>query len=197
MFTGLVQAVGKVVSVIPHSQGMRLEIHPGGWDHTPALGDSIAVGGVCLTVARLTVTWGFDVVPETLARTALGALRAGDRVNLEHAARADTLLGGHIMQGHVDGVGVVRQVDNASGEWRIEIAPPRALLPLIAPKGSIAVDGVSLTVAAVGGESFDVALIPVTLERTTLRDLEIDARVNIETDIIARQVARYLEAMQR
>ncbi|MCA9294560.1 MAG: riboflavin synthase [Phycisphaerales bacterium] len=197
MFTGLIQAMGEVAGVEHHSQGMGLQIQAAGWEYRAAMGDSIAIAGVCLTVARMggRGVLGFDAVPETLAKTTLGALKAGDRVNLEHAARADTLLGGHMVQGHVDGVGAVRTIEKAGGEWRVTIAPPEELLPLIAPKGSIAVDGVSLTVASVAGETFDVALIPTTLELTTLRDLQVGSRVNIETDIIARQVARYLELM--
>lgn len=197
MFTGLVQAVGEVAGVQSHSQGIALQIHFRGWDHTPSVGDSISIAGVCLTVTRIEQDGlaSFDVIPESIARTTLSGLAPGDKVNLEHASRVDTLFGGHIVQGHVDGVGKVRSINKADGEWRVDIAPPIELMPLIAPKGSITIDGVSLTVACVNADSFDVALIPVTLECTTLGKLKTDDQSNIETDVIARQVAHYLEAM--
>lgn len=194
MFTGLVQAVGVIRTIEPTGSGRRLVIDTSAWRHKPAPGESISVAGCCLTVAAEGAPGllQFDVVPETLARTTLGARRPGDSVNLEHAARADTLLGGHIVQGHIDAVGEVDRIDTARGEWRVRIAAEPGVLRLIPPKGSVAVEGVSLTVAATAGAWFEVALIPVTLDATTLRDLTPGAGVNIETDILARTVAHWL-----
>ena len=194
MFTGLIQSVGILEESTPTAAGRRLVVDASGWAHEPSPGDSIAVAGCCLTVAdqpregRLV----FDVVAETLRRTTIGDREPGDRLNLEHAARADTLLGGHIVQGHIDGVGIVASVTSGD-DHQIRIAPPVELLPLIPPKGSIAVEGVSLTIASVDDHTFGIALIPTTLRDTTLGALEADARCNIETDILARTVAHWLE----
>lgn len=205
VFTGLVQAVGKVTQVESVAAGVRFRVDPAGWSHEPADGDSISVNGVCLTVARRPAEIGggleFVAVPETLARTTLGGLRAGSRVNLEHALRADSLLGGHVVQGHVDGVGVVERIQRDDG-WRIRVRvmehgdPARAETwqQSIVPKGSVAVEGVSLTVAAAGGREgwLEVALIPTTLERTTLGGLREGDRVNIESDIQAKTAVYWL-----
>jgi len=199
VFTGLIQAIGTIQAIEPTEAGARLAIDPGGWSHTPAAGASIAVSGCCLTVAEASGAVGgrllFDVVPETLDTTALGDARLGSGVNLEHAATAETLLGGHIVQGHVDGIAVVAGVETA-GEWRVRLSPPAGLMKYITPKGSVCVDGVSLTIAAVepgAGGWFEVALIPETLERTTLAALEPGDRVNLEADTIAKTVVHYLE----
>ena len=153
MFTGLVQAVGRVSGVELQPTGARLRIDTGAWGHHPDTGDSISVGGCCLTVASVGASVGglvlaFDVVHETLRMTTLGAFKPGDGVNLEHAARADSLLGGHVVQGHVDGVATVESVTKTP-EWRIRLRPPSALMEFMIPKGSVGVDGVSLTLAAV------------------------------------------------
>lgn len=155
------------------------------------------MSGVCLTLLGTPSEFrvgilAFDVVEETLAKTTLGGLAPGDRVNLEHAVRADTLMGGHFVQGHVEGVGVVERVWDAGGDLRVTIRPGRDLMDAIVPKGSVCVDGVSLTVARVEGEAFDVALIPTTLAQTTLSGLRAGTRVNIETDMIARTVVNFL-----
>jgi riboflavin synthase len=199
MFTGLVQAIGTVASVDPRpAGGVRLVIEAPSWDHRPALGESIAVSGCCLTLAQdLGESKGrlaFDAVPETLARTTLGALRPGSRINLERSLRADDLMGGHTVQGHVEGVGEVAAIE-PSPDYRLRIRPPAALMPCIVPKGSIAIDGVSLTVAAADPRegSFDVALIPTTLELTTLSNLKPGGRVNLETDIQARTLLHILK----
>lgn len=196
MFTGLIQAVGEVTEISPEKGLTRFAIDPRGWTYHPATGDSIAVSGVCLThtaqgpAGILT----FDAVPETLSATTLGRLRLGAPVNLEHSVRADTLMGGHFVQGHVDGVGEVAGVEKAGDAgWRVRITPPAELLRYIAPKGSITIDGVSLTIAAVDDHAFEVALIPTTLDLTTLADLNTGDPVNIETDILARTVVSYME----
>lgn len=157
------------------------------------LGDSIAIDGVCLTLAAcIDSTLSFDAVPETLARTSLGALRRGSRVNLEPALRAGDPLGGHIVQGHVDGVGTVRSVEKEGEGLRVWFDASPALLKYVVEKGSIAVQGTSLTVADADERGFAVALIPHTLEATTLRGLEPDQRVNLEVDVLAKYVEKLL-----
>lgn len=194
VFTGLVQAVGRVAAIEPRASGVRLVIDPAGWDHRPAAGDSISVSGVCLTVAESPEgagAWAFDVVPETLARSTLGRLKEGGRVNLEHAVTASTLMGGHFVQGHVDGVGTVDAVQ-ATADWRLTIRPPAELMAFMAPKGSVCIDGVSLTIAALTRETITIALIPTTLERTTLAGLRAGAGVNVEADVLAKTIVHYL-----
>lgn len=206
MFTGLIQAIGVIESIEPSPAGARLVIDPGSWAHTPEPGASIAVSGCCLTLAGDPGEHGgrlcFDVVPQTLDTTALGDARPGSGVNLEHAATAGTLLGGHIVQGHVDGVARVQAV-RTEGEWRVRLTPPAGLMKYLTPKGSVCVDGVSLTIAAVepassagepgSGGWFEVALIPETLERTTLDSLRPEDRINLEADTVAKTVVHYLE----
>jgi riboflavin synthase len=209
MFTGLIQRVGEVVSAEKTERGVRLIVRAEPFGVTPAPGDSIAVNGVCLTVADSggaasgegggdACDWSagiaFDAVSETLRRSSLGGLGVGSRVNLEHAARADTLLGGHIVQGHVDAVGEVEAVQSDPEDWRVRIAVPAETMAAIAPKGSVTVEGVSLTVAESHASAFVIALIPATLEKTTLDTLKPGDRVNVETDIIARQVLHALRA---
>lgn len=195
MFTGLVQAVGTIAATSPTPAGVRLLVDPGAWPHRPALGDSISVSGVCLTVAALEASgggrWAFDAIPETLAKTTLRRLKAGDRVNLEHAVTASTLMGGHFVQGHVDGVGAVASVQTGA-DWRLTVTPPAEVLPFLAPKGSITIDGVSLTIAALTCDTLTVALIPTTLDLTTLGTLKPGDGVNIEADMLAKTVVNYL-----
>ncbi|MEM1329079.1 MAG: riboflavin synthase [Planctomycetota bacterium] len=199
MFTGLVQAIGTVAASETTPRGLRLDIDPGSWDdHRAAPGDSICISGTCLTVVddpslhhgRLL----FDAIPETLAKTTLGELVPGSRVNLERSVTADTLMGGHMVQGHVDAIGEVTAV-LTEGQWRTTVLVPEAFTPFLVPKGSINVDGVSLTIASAEpqGRTFDVALIPETLERTTLADARPGTRVNLESDIIARTVVHYMQ----
>lgn len=209
MFTGLVQAVGRVAEVRPLGSGtgaVRIVVDPAGWAHEAALGDSICISGCCLTVADAPAgpdaPLAFDAVPETLrlttlGRLALGAAALGMKVNLERSVTPATLLGGHLVQGHVEGVGrVVRVQREERGDWRVRIqapgAPDPALIECITPKGAITVEGVSLTVAAVEGDCFEVALIPTTLEATTLGELQEGDGVNLETDILARTVVHWL-----
>ena len=195
MFTGIVEHQGLVAALRQEPWGARLEVDPCGWPHAPRDGDSIAVDGCCLTVVGTPVAGGplrFDVVPQTLGLTTVGALRAGDRVNLEHAATASTLLGGHLVQGHVDGIGKVLAVSEAGGEWRTRIAAPPSVQPYLVERGSVAVDGVSLTVAALGDRWFEVALIPATLAKTTLRGRLAGSRVNLEADAMAKMVAEHV-----
>jgi riboflavin synthase len=194
MFTGLVREIGTVTSM----DGGRLTIEAPETARNAALGDSVAIDGVCLTVVdHDESSLSFDTVPETLARTALGTLEQGSRVNLEPALRAGDALGGHYVQGHVDGVGRVLSV-GAEGEGRrVRFEAPPELLRYIVEKGSIAVQGTSLTVAAVDETGFDVALIPHTLQETTFGDLVPEQPVNLETDVLAKYVEKLLPASLR
>ncbi|HVO21471.1 MAG TPA: riboflavin synthase [Anaeromyxobacter sp.] len=194
MFTGLVLDVGVVVQVAPRQGGARLTLRPSrvAVDDL-ALGESVACSGACLSVVeRGPGLVSFEVVPETLSRTTLGAWRPGTRVNLERALRPADRLGGHLVLGHVDAVGeVLSRVAEGQGA-RLAIGLTAELAPLVAEKGSIAVDGVSLTVAAAARDRFEVALIPDTLTRTTLGEAAPGTRVNLEADVVARHVARLL-----
>src|SRR5512137_2990133 len=182
MFTGLVADLGTVERVEPRSGGARLVLRPASLPVDDlVLGESVACSGACLTVVeRGGGRVAFDAVPETLSRTTLGSWRAGTRVNLERALRLSDRLGGHLVAGHVDAVGEVI-ARHAEGQGaRITLSLPAALAPLCAEKGSIAIDGVSLTVAAAARDRFEVALIPETLARTTLGDARPGTRVNLE-----------------
>jgi riboflavin synthase len=189
MFTGLVREVGTVASM----EDGRLVVDAPVTAQGVQLGDSIAIDGVCLTVVACDdSSLSFDAVPETLARTALGTLDQGSRVNLEPALRAGDALGGHYVQGHVDGVGAVRSVEPEGEGKRVRFDAPAELLKYIVEKGSIAVQGTSLTVAVVDETGFEVALIPHTLQETTLGELEPEQPVNLETDVLAKYVEKLL-----
>lgn len=196
MFTGLVQAMGTVTSLARRGAGARLAVRAGDLDLSGARpGDSIAVSGVCLTAA-VVGGGGFeaDLSGETLARTTLGRLGPGDRVNLEPALRLSDRLGGHLVTGHVDGVGEVIAARTGGGGQVLRIAAPADLARYLAPKGAITVDGVSLTVNGVQGRVFDLMLIPETLARTTLGALAPGDPVNLEVDLLARYLERLLQA---
>lgn len=201
MFTGLIEAKGRVAGVHARGQGLRVEVDTGAWGHVPEIGASISVNGVCLTVAEFGAggVLCFDLVPETLAKTTAKEWRVGREVNLEHAATVGTFLGGHVVQGHVDGVGeVVRSGDAGGGGYELRIRAAREIMQYIVPKGSITIDGVSLTLADVavsesGAGEFGIALIPVTLEKTTLGVLVAGGRVNLECDVIAKTVVHFMQ----
>lgn len=194
MFTGIVAAVGTVSSATPAEGGVRLRVAAGGLDlGDVAVGDSIAVNGVCLTVvARDAGEFEADVSRETLACTA--GIAAGDRVNLEKALRLADRLGGHLVSGHVDGVGAVTRFDPAGDDRVLAVSAPRELAKYIARKGSVTVNGVSLTVNEVNGAQFVVNLIPHTLAATNLGRLRVGDKVNLEADVLARYVERLREA---
>jgi riboflavin synthase len=204
MFTGIVQVLGAVASIEHVDFGAVLTIDPRGWPHRPKEGESIAVNGCCLTVTapgpaqppESAGTIRFDVIRQTLRLTNLGDLKEGSPVNLEPAVTADQMLSGHIVQGHIDGVGIVREVQRDENEWRIRIDPPEDLRAYIIDKGSVALDGVSMTVAGLDERGFEVALIPTTLEITTLGKAEAGTRLNIETDYIAKTVVHWLKRQQ-
>jgi riboflavin synthase len=198
MFTGIIEERGEIVAVEPSGDGVRMTVRAPLAVSDAQHGDSISVSGVCLTVVDQGEDWfTADVMRQSLDMATLGAFGPGTRVNLERAMAAHGRLGGHIVQGHVDGTGTVREV-RPGAEWRvIRISLPAELAPLVVDKGSIAVDGVSLTVsnasdAAAADAWFEVSLIPETLEATTLGDRVAGDRVNLETDILARHVQRLL-----
>lgn len=194
MFTGLVEGLGIVQTAAPEEAGRRLTIAP------PAellegvsIGDSIAINGCCLTVVGIESSqWSFQAGPETLAKTNLGALATGDRVNLERSLSVNGRLGGHFVQGHVDGIGTVDSIER-TGDWvTMWFRVPARLTRQMVSKGSVAVDGISLTLVEVGAERISVALIPHTLDVTTLGRRKVGDVVNIETDILAKHVEKLM-----
>jgi riboflavin synthase len=192
MFTGIIQAVGHIASREARGGDARLVVDAAALDLADvAVGDSIAVAGVCLTVVAIDgARWIADVSAETLACTTLGALVAGDGVNLEKALRLADRLGGHLVSGHVDGVGRIVRIDDDGASQRWTFSLPRALARYIAVKGSICVDGTSLTVNAVGADTFGVTLIPHTLAVTTFGARRAGDAVNLEVDLVARYLER-------
>ncbi|MDW5598276.1 riboflavin synthase [Conexibacter stalactiti] len=194
MFTGLVQGLGTVAAVEPTDDGVRLAIAtPLGRELAP--GDSIAVNGVCLTaVDPSNGTFAADVMNETLRRSSLAEIGPGSEVNLELALRADARLGGHIMQGHVDGLGTISAIEQDGFARIVTITAGPELLRYVVEKGSIAIDGVSLTVSSVDDESLSVSLIPETLERTILGAAEVGKPVNLEVDVLAKYVEKLVGA---
>jgi len=196
MFTGIVRERGRGAAVQEGADGVRLTIDAPATAHEAGIGDSVAVSGVCLTVTEANDgRLAFDAVPETLARSSLGALKSGDEVNLEPALRAGDPIGGHYVQGHVDAVGRVRsserEADGGVGAW-FDAAPE--ILRYLVEKGSVTVDGVALTVANVDEEGFAVALVPHTLTATTLGKLTPGAAVNLEVDVLAKYVEKLVRA---
>ena len=196
MFTGIIQHVGRLEADRPSGDGKRLTIDLGPVAEGLKPGDSVAIDGACLTVCGLTGGRGdFDVSGETLSRTTLGALRAGGKVNLERAMRLGEGLDGHLVQGHVDGVGRIRRIDRRPDQWTVEFEAPGELIGQMVRKGSVAVAGVSLTLTAVAEGTFAVALIPTTWNETTFAELAVGSKVNVETDVIGKYVRRYLQQL--
>ena len=198
MFTGLVQALGKVVSKEPRAAAVRLAVAAKGPASEAKIGDSVAVNGCCLTVVAIDGdNLSFDVIQETLDRTSIGAQEVGGRVNLELPLRPMDRLGGHFVQGHVDAVAKLVETTGADGDVRYRFSLPAALVGHVVEKGSIAIDGVSLTVASVDAESFSVALIPHTLEVTNFGAMSPGDPVNLEGDILAKYVAALHTGQER
>jgi riboflavin synthase len=194
MFTGLIEEMGTVEAVEDRGAGRRIRVRASAVLADARVGDSLAIDGCCLTVVeREAERFAVEAVPETLARTTLGDRKVGDRVNLERALRLDQRLGGHLVQGHVDGVGVVRSIAQEGEGARITLDIPDGLARFVAEKGSLAVDGVSLTVAKDLGDGCEIALIPHTLGHTTAGHYRPGRRVNLEVDLIARYLARLLD----
>ncbi len=190
MFTGLIESVCRVVSAGRGGGGMRLGID---LDQGVKLGDSVAINGVCLTVAGLKGTVAeFDVSGETLTKTTLGNLKTGSLVNIERAMSANDRFGGHFVQGHIDAIGKVKKIEKKGDFWRFVFEAPKDTLDYIIPKGSIAIDGVSLTIADIEKNNFSAAIIPATFENTIFKNYKVSDSVNIETDIICRMVKKQL-----
>jgi riboflavin synthase len=195
MFTGLIETIGQVVRAERRADALRLAVDLGPAAEGVRPGDSINLSGACQTVAAIQCRIAeFDAVAETLAHTTLGQWKAGSRVNVERSLRPGDRLGGHFVSGHVDATGRCVENRERDGGWRLRVEAPRELFPEIVPKGSIAVDGVSLTVVEADAPVLSVALIPTTLRETTLGDLKSGDRVNLETDLLAKYVRRALAA---
>ncbi|HET6423392.1 MAG TPA: riboflavin synthase [Planctomycetaceae bacterium] len=200
MFTGLVEGMGRITALTPEGPGLRLVITPPAdmvSDADPCrMGESVAINGCCLTVVAMEHgTWSFQAGTETLSKTNLGRLKVGHPVNLERALPAKGRLGGHFVQGHVDGVGTVQAIDR-DGDWiTMTFRLPEALAKQLVPKGSITVDGVSLTVVTVTAEAFSIALIPHTLAVTTLGVRGVGDAVNLETDILGKYVRQFMSPL--
>jgi riboflavin synthase len=197
LFTGLIQDVGQIESLEAGADGTRLRIATSVASEI-ALGDSVAVNGVCLTATAADAdSFETEAMNQTLEVTALGELDAGSRVNLELAMKASDRLGGHIVQGHVDGVGEVSSIEADGFAKRLRVTLPADLLRYAIEKGSVALDGVSLTIAALGGDWIEVSLIPETLERTNLGEAEAGRKINVECDVIAKHVERLVAPLAR
>jgi riboflavin synthase len=195
MFTGIIREVGTVESVERTDDGARIRVRARAAEELRG-GDSISVNGVCLTASSAgDGAFEADVMNQTLSVTTLGSLDAGGRVNLEPALRAGDPLGGHLVQGHVDGAGHVRSVSPDGFARRLRVELPDELRRYIAERGSVALDGVSLTVAELSPDGLEVSLIPETLERTTLGELEEGSEVNVEVDVVARYAERLLQGL--
>jgi riboflavin synthase len=196
MFTGIVEKTAAVAGVSdgPHFRRLTLALNiPDG-----RMGESVAVNGCCLTVAEISPgNISFDIVKETLDRTNLGLLAPGDHVNIERSLRIGDRMDGHFVQGHVDGRAVLMHIKSGDEEWRFTLEAPFALVHYIVPKGSVTLDGVSLTIAAVDGNMFEVALIPTTLQLTTMGKLEVGWPLNLEADILCKTVVSWLETQAK
>ncbi|MBI5140717.1 MAG: riboflavin synthase [Nitrospirae bacterium] len=194
MFTGLIECTGEIVSVAPIRGGSRIALKPGFDTAGASMGESIAINGVCLTVVEIKpAQLSFDISPETLKSTNLGELRRGAKVNLERAMTMSGRFGGHLVSGHVDGTGVVKSVTPTGEFTYYKISAPAEVLSVSIKKGSITVDGVSLTIVDLDDETFTIAIIPHTAGVTTIGAFKAGDRVNIESDMIGKYVARLLE----
>ncbi|MBE0659642.1 MAG: riboflavin synthase [Bryobacteraceae bacterium] len=196
MFTGIIEEIGIIETIEPRQAGARLRLRAPLVASDLAEGDSISVSGVCLTAVELKPdSFAADVSPETLKRSTLGALRPGSAVNLERALKPSSRMGGHIVQGHVDGAGSIESIDHSGGgDWWLTVRVPDALDPYFVFKGSIAIDGISLTLAQVEPGRVSVAVIPHTYQNTTLKSRRPGDAVNIETDVLAKYVEKLLRA---
>lgn len=197
MFTGIIESVCSIRALRRVPTGLRLELDLGSLADGLKHGASVAVNGACLTAAEIHGSIvAFDAVPETVSRTGLGELQPGDAVNVERSLSVGSALDGHFVQGHVDGRARVTKIDTTGGQWKMWCEPPAKLMRYMVVKGSVAIDGISLTLVDVTAREISVAVIPTTLELTTLGRLRVGDQVNIETDLIARIVVRQLDLQQ-
>lgn len=194
MFTGLIEAVCKVNSVVNQQNALKLAVDLADIAADAKIGDSIAVNGTCLTVTKINGHVAeFDVSPETLTKSAIGRLKTGSAVNIERALKPTDRFGGHFVQGHVDGIAKLKSAENKGKFWDMKFSTIPELLDQIIPKGSVAIDGISLTIADIDDTGFSVAIIPQTMNKTNLSNLKTGDSVNIETDIIVKTVKKQLE----
>ncbi len=190
MFTGIIETLGTVRRAVPRGDGRRFTVEAP-FASELRVDESVAVNGACMTVVEIgDGAFSFVTVEESLAKTTLGALAEGDRVNLERALRVGSRLDGHLVQGHVDTVGTIRRVDERSTSWEVEVAFPAAFAANLIPVGSIAIDGISLTVARLAADTFTVALIPHTYEKTTAQTWRVGQPVNLEFDMMGKYALR-------
>ena len=197
MFTGIIQFRGTITESRDVPFGKRFIVNAADWSHKPKHGESICVNGTCLTVISESGELAFDVIAQTLRTTTLGYLKPGDPVNLESCLTPQTLLSGHIVQGHIDGTGKITNRLESEDEVRLTIQPPPELMKYMVPKGSVAVDGVSMTLAEINNNNFTLALIPTTLELTTLGLATPGTKVNIEADILVKTIAHLMQQMNQ
>jgi len=196
MFTGLIEKIGTVVGLRRSGQGMILKVDTGSLAGEITAGDSVAVNGVCLTATAISgATVDFDVSSETAAVSTISTLKNGDKVNLELAMRAGGRFGGHIVQGHVDGIAAVKSITNNGGFYDLAVTADAGLMELMVKKGSVSVNGISLTIASLGKDHFTVAVIPVTWKQTVLQYMRAGDKVNIEADLIVKTIKARLESM--
>lgn len=194
MFTGLVECTAKVLDIVPIQEGASLRIDSP-FDELPALGDSIAINGCCLTVSDIQGDrLSFDLLAQTMRVTGLGDLQPGSTVNLERAMRIGDRLGGHIVQGHVDGTGTIKALEPVGQDYRLEVELPALLLKYCIDKGSLTVDGISLTIARLSGSSAEFWITPHTFAQTNLSAAQAGRRVNLEVDVLAKYVENLLKA---
>ncbi len=194
MFTGLVEEIGTIVTAKPHGGVVEFIIRAKKVMDDLTIDDSININGVCQTVVKCSKdTFTVQTIKETLRKTTLGSLRAGNPVNLERALQPSSRMGGHFVQGHVDGTGSVKSVNKQAGDWLIKVALPESFMKYVIPMGSICIDGVSLTIASVQGSEFTVSIIPHTLNVTTLGKIKPGSQVNIELDMIGKYVVNLFE----
>ncbi|TAN43440.1 MAG: riboflavin synthase [Nitrospirae bacterium] len=194
MFTGLIEELGEVASIKQSADGARLSVKCGGLHKDAAIGDSIATNGICLTVVAIKDRiMSFDASSETLKSTNLGGLKTGDKVNLEASLKPTSKMGGHFVTGHIDGVGKIRSKSQTGNAIKIEIESPQGVLKYLVDKGSVAVDGISLTVVDVLKDSFTIVIIPHTAKMTTIGFKNTGDTVNLEPDILAKYVAKFLK----
>jgi len=192
MFTGIIERIGAVKEKKGQGKGVRLVLEVGKWNEKLSVGDSVAVNGACLTIVRKTeTTLAFDVVPDTLKSTNLGSLQIGSRVNLEPSLRAGDAFGGHFVMGHVDAVGKIKKLEKIGDSWILEVEVPSEIMRYVIHKGSIAVDGISLTVQRVREKSFEIAIIPHTMGNTALGGKKAGDPVNLEPDFMAKYMEKY------